>query len=440
MQSNFIKDELMKALFTFLVFSSVMFSIQAHAENDTYCGRYPNSSVCNNYYVAPANFGPFAFTSSEDMSAPALTAAAPVTVSAVPAAVLATPSVTMPEASIASPSVTEPADEDESEEVSEPTPAVSKPVVYSQPAPVNLPAPEPEKSISYPSPLDSVAAPALTAEGMHYPIVASAAPVVAAPEEKKEVAAPVPEKSEDPASVKSSETIAYCKKYPESPVCIKPLANKTFCEQWPDNPACKSLKTKGAPEAAAKPAASAVLRKPVETNADENSKNADLLLITDQPGAAAAQAIKEKITTMAPFSCMNLKVEVLEVSKKELDCNPEIDPKTPRLLVCNARTRSHANKMRKHLHAKAAIVVVDFDKHAGAGWHRTPLVSSYSLPGAAVHELLHGVGFNDEYPENIETVTGGTIMHALDGNVPQTWWPKISTYFDKPTPLACAGT
>ena len=285
----------------------------------------------------------------------------------------------------------------------------------------------------------------------------------------------------------------YCDKYPDSPVCVTPAdPSQTFCQSNPGNPACGNTENEnsnpqptgpvhsGTPNTTA-PAANSNNSGPAVVSSEDNnqvqppSENSDnterrqqqrtnIVLVTDQPGAAAALAIKHTFETTAPFACMNLKIEIREVSKEELGCNPRMSQ--PRLLYCDSGARSLANRIRTEINdsivdenpqprrrnffqrifgggrrhhaedAEAAIVVVDYDQWAGAGYERTPLVSTHLNPRGAIHELLHGLGYHDEYREGVYR-PGGTIMNTIEGNVPNYWWPHIAEYFHTTAPTSC---
>lgn len=273
----------------------------------------------------------------------------------------------------------------------------------------------------------------------------------------------------------------FCQQYPDAPVCLQPSApGKTFCQDYPDNPACSSLNN--APATADDSSGSQVTAPdstptvPVAPNETQPSQPADqaapqqrtnIVIVTDQPGAASAQAIKNTILSTAPFSCMNLKIEIREVTREQLNCNPRMSQ--PRLLACNSDTRELANRIRREINdgievpreqqqrrnffqrvfgggrrhqardAEIALVVVDYNEWAGAGWDRTPLVSSRLDPRGSIHEMLHGMGYHDEYVEGGNNV-GGTIMRSIGGNIPVGWWPTISNYLHVPTPTTATCT
>ncbi len=268
----------------------------------------------------------------------------------------------------------------------------------------------------------------------------------------------------------------FCQQFPDAPVCLQASSpDKTFCQEFPNNSACASINGSASvesndsqpadPQTAPSAPVNTQPQVPVAPSATTAQQRTNIVIVTDQPGAASAQAIRNTILTTAPFSCMNLKIEIREVSREELNCNPRMSQ--PRLLACNSETRSFANEIRREINdgievpqeqrrrgnffqrlfrghnrrneardAEIALVVVDYNEWAGAGWERTPLVSSRLDPRGSIHEILHGMGYHDEYREGADN-SGGTIMRNINGNIPQAWWSTIANYMHVPTPTSC---
>jgi hypothetical protein len=184
----------------------------------------------------------------------------------------------------------------------------------------------------------------------------------------------------------------------------------------------------------------------------ENDPN--ILIITDQASGAAAKKVKALFDSgLPPFSCMHLKVEVAVVSKEELGCNPYVSGNT-RLLYCTTNDangnpiqadrdggpgRLKAEELKRGHHAQVAIMVLDLPEWGGSGYRDIPMITTEIETPAAAHELLHSMGFVDEYVEG-EEIWGSrkgrwsSIMYTLSGYVPTHWWETIASYFGVPTP------
>lgn len=273
----------------------------------------------------------------------------------------------------------------------------------------------------------------------------------------------------------------FCQQYPDAPVCLQASSpDKTFCQEFPNNAACSASAPTVAPttvvdsdsqptnvqtEPSAPVIAQPEPQAPVESSQPAPQQRTNIVIVTDQAGAASAQAIRNTILSTAPFSCMNLKIEIREVSKEQLNCEPRMTQ--PRLLACNSETHRVANRIRREINdnvqaspqqpqrrrhwwqrifnggnrgatrdAEIALVVVDYNEWAGAGWEHTPLVSTRLDPRGAIHEMLHGMGYHDEYIEGAVN-SGGTIMRNINGGIPQNWWPHIADYMNVTMPTSC---
>jgi hypothetical protein len=101
--------------------------------------------------------------------------------------------------------------------------------------------------------------------------------------------------------------------------------------------------------------------------------------------------------------------------------------------------RLKARELKASHHAQTAIMVMDLDEWGGSGYRDIPMITTEILPQAAIHELLHSMGFVDEYVEGEpiwESKKGrySSIMYGLSGYVPTHWWESIASYFNLPVP------
>lgn len=274
----------------------------------------------------------------------------------------------------------------------------------------------------------------------------------------------------------------FCLQYPDAPVCLQASSpDKTFCQEFPGNPACAGLNGATQPEEPEQPQPSDDLQPiqpqdqviaqpeapaaPVQPAAPGSQQRTNIVIITDQPGAVRAQETKQLIESLAPFSCMNLVVEIMPVSREQINCNPRTEGTntgtgSDRLLECDSDTREFAERVRRSVNddievprdqrrrgnffqrllngnrrnqahdAEVALTIVNFNLWAGAGWNHTPLISSRVLPGGGIHEILHGIGFQDE-------VGTESIMARVDGQIPRYMWPRIAEYFHTTVPANC---
>lgn len=287
----------------------------------------------------------------------------------------------------------------------------------------------------------------------------------------------------------------FCQQFPDAPVCLQASSpEKTFCQEYPDNPACAGL-GHSQDENQAEPSNVVVPAEPQDQAQDQvivqletpvpvapvlpsappaptvptapaaQQRRTNIVIITDQPGAVRAHETKRLFETLAPFSCMNLVVEIMPVSSEQINCNPRTEGTntgtgSDRLLVCDSDTRQFAEQVRRTINddievpreqrkrgnffqrllrrnrpaqaldAEVALTIVNFNTWSGAGHNHTPLISSRVLPGGGIHEILHGVGFPDE-------ASTESIMARVDGQIPRYMWPQIAEYFHTTIPANC---
>ena len=199
---------------------------------------------------------------------------------------------------------------------------------------------------------------------------------------------------------------------------------------------------------------------PLWKNHSRNPANdPNILIITDQDSEEAANNVKNLFEKkLAPFNCMNLKVEIVKISEAELGCHPYVSGNT-RLLYCTTKDangnivqsdsdggpgRNKAEELKNSHHAEVAIMVMDLPEWGGSGYRNIPMITTKIWTEAAAHELLHSMGFIDEYQEGqplaiIEEGHWGSIMYSLNGYIPTHWWASIASYFGTTTPEPAAG-
>lgn len=164
-----------------------------------------------------------------------------------------------------------------------------------------------------------------------------------------------------------------------------------------------------------------------------------LLVVTDQPKAAKAQEVATLFRTTEPYSLMkDLKVKVIQTSAAKLGCNAAAasasdiiasdkdawnddllaksewrdrathglmlppscnDKETPisRLISCDTpQANAYLGALAKTEHTKFALIVKTDARYGGSGG-TYPVITTGSPATMAVHELMHQLGFADEY-------------------------------------------
>ncbi|MES2855819.1 MAG: hypothetical protein V4692_08145 [Bdellovibrionota bacterium] len=169
-----------------------------------------------------------------------------------------------------------------------------------------------------------------------------------------------------------------------------------------------------------------------------------ILLVTDQPGSLKANEVANLFETVEPFSRMpNLKVKIVEVSSEELGCDVsrrltlgsasasldahsvdhdvilssiegehrrthafDTDQKLPptckgdppdRLIDCGTPTaKKFLADAQSAYKARHVIVVKELSRYGGSGG-KFPVITTASPAMMAIHELMHQLGFADEY-------------------------------------------
>jgi hypothetical protein len=170
----------------------------------------------------------------------------------------------------------------------------------------------------------------------------------------------------------------------------------------------------------------------------------DILIVTDQESGEHAEQIEEAFKNTPPFKCMDLKYLIVKKSVSELDCQPA-SPKN--ILKCMGTAAKVVRKIKNSNHARSEIVSVTYDLVRGGNWTnnvsdkkkiRQAFTSTAQNGRGAVHESLHTIGFEDEYPEGRVPVPRGTIMNSYrDGDIPQVWWPAIANFYGVDVPASC---
>lgn len=164
-----------------------------------------------------------------------------------------------------------------------------------------------------------------------------------------------------------------------------------------------------------------------------------ILIVTDQPKAAKAQEVASLFRTTEPFSLMkDLKLKVIQTNPAKLGCqaaplsafdfvavsdsNQEEllarsewrdqvvriaatlppscsnkDNPISRLITCETpQANAYLNALKKTEKAQQIIVVKTDARYGGSGGVR-PVITTGSPASMAIHELMHQLGFADEY-------------------------------------------
>jgi hypothetical protein len=165
-----------------------------------------------------------------------------------------------------------------------------------------------------------------------------------------------------------------------------------------------------------------------------------MLIVTDQPKAAKAQEVAALFRTTKPYSLMkDLKLKVIQTSAAKLGCQAapisaadvvatnESDQETllarsewrdresraknfdlprscsnkdapiSRLISCDTpQANRYLAALQKTERAQAIIVVKTDSRYGGSGGSR-PVITTGSPAAMAIHELMHQLGFADEY-------------------------------------------
>ncbi len=160
------------------------------------------------------------------------------------------------------------------------------------------------------------------------------------------------------------------------------------------------------------------------------SRHPKILVVTDEPGAQAAYLVQDSFATTAPYPCLNVEVQVISLSREELDCRPHGDGRD-RIVLCSSQASRKAQELRRRVGAKKVLIVVDLPYYGGNGGP-TPVVTSaaqYRAPKTGMHEIMHTMGFSDTYdPSGQHSVGSGDIMSCTgqDCYVPQEWFSKVA--------------
>ena len=126
------------------------------------------------------------------------------------------------------------------------------------------------------------------------------------------------------------------------------------------------------------------------------------LLILREPGTESyVNSFKNKVKEVEPFKYMDFEIKVIEGSREKLDCNVYINIKNGhKILKCN--DNYILDQVSKY-NADHALVISDKKESiASAGGTiarvTTSMLNIKNNLSVVIHELLHLMGFGDEYP------------------------------------------
>ncbi|HVK61206.1 MAG TPA: hypothetical protein VM432_06630 [Bdellovibrionales bacterium] len=157
-----------------------------------------------------------------------------------------------------------------------------------------------------------------------------------------------------------------------------------------------------------------------------------IVLVTDQPGGANAREVVRSFQTIEPFSRMSgLKFEIVQTTAKKLGCetapeterfNSDLDamesidrlasaieskealpasckdqPPPIRLITCDTPIAQRFLTSIKTKYSANYVIVVKSDPRYGGAGGRFPVITTGSPATMAIHELMHLLGFADEY-------------------------------------------
>jgi hypothetical protein len=172
-----------------------------------------------------------------------------------------------------------------------------------------------------------------------------------------------------------------------------------------------------------------------------NASATTLLIVTDQPNAVRAREVRALFQNTEPYSLMkDLKLKVIQTTPTKLGCElaaPSVEDVSStasnddeallarsesrertvsitsalppscsvqpgpgpitRLISCDTpQTNSYLAALQRTERAQFAIVVVTDPRYGGSGGQR-PVMTTGSPAAMAMHELMHQLGFADEY-------------------------------------------
>lgn len=182
-------------------------------------------------------------------------------------------------------------------------------------------------------------------------------------------------------------------------------------------------------------------------NREHGPNKPDIVIVTDQRSQQKATHVAKAFFGIPPFSCMNLKIKIFYIDKETLGCEPEKHTKS--IMKCSNHATQQVQAIRRQQSAKGAVLVVDWDVYSGGNFsydkERLAIISTAHIGEGGVHEFMHTIGFDDEYPTRELTpgtarqpVNGGTLMNSTHyGNMPKKWWQDIANFFDIDEPETC---
>lgn len=120
-----------------------------------------------------------------------------------------------------------------------------------------------------------------------------------------------------------------------------------------------------------------------------------IVLITDEPSAASATAVREELLRTPPFSLISdLEISIAKVAPGAVSCNLIFN----RVVDCDP---ANLLTIAAENNTEHAIYIREDATYGGSGGS-VPVINSGSPPNMAIHEFLHKFGFADEYPYSAE--------------------------------------
>jgi hypothetical protein len=191
---------------------------------------------------------------------------------------------------------------------------------------------------------------------------------------------------------------------------------------------------------------------PPEIAKKNRAQGPDIVIVTDQASKEKADHVRKAFFAMPPFRCMDLDIEIHYIEKNTLGCEPFFENG---ILKCTNKATRQVQAYRDQRKATGDILVVDWNDEKGKpvfgggnfkyDKQRLAIISTGHIGEAGVHEFMHTIGFDDEYPKRELApgqprypVSKGTLMNSTYyGNIPTEWWPTIANYFGVPVPQTC---
>lgn len=168
----------------------------------------------------------------------------------------------------------------------------------------------------------------------------------------------------------------------------------------------------------------------------------DLLVIAQTGAETQASNVIDSFFTHSVFSCLGRnRFKTAVVQNSDISCSIVSRNTLSSTVSCDPSTFELANNLRVQRNAKAVLVIVNNSSPAGS-FHARSFAGSNNPPGpvsimttslhrqGGVHEVLHAVGFRDDYSVGNPPRRGGTIMNnLLYGYIPRAWNASIINFF-----------